>query len=195
MACSVCTHPAAEAINLALSSRSSPTTVLASTHGLTYTQLNWHKSRHLSPRPRSHPSPPSPAAIVHTETSARARGRFLEAFGRSGNITHAAKQAGVARKLVYQWQEQDDAFAAAFRDAAVRATEVLEREAWRRAKQGIAEPVYQHGKLVGTVTRYSDALLMFLLKARAPEKYRDRVDVQVGPVIKAVAGFDPADVL
>jgi len=101
----------------------------------------------------------------------------------------------INRHTVYQWLEHDDQFAAAFNEAGVRATEVLEREAWRRAKDGIAEPVYQHGKEVGTIQRYSDQLLMFLLRARAPERYRDRVDVSVTPVIKAVAGFDPSDVL
>jgi hypothetical protein len=86
-------------------------------------------------------------------------------------------------------------FAAAFRDASIRATEVLEAEAWRRAKEGVAEPVFQGGKQVGVVQRYSDQLLMFMLRARAPEKYRDNVTVTVTPIIKAVAGFDPADVL
>jgi len=81
------------------------------------------------------------------------------------------------------------------RAAATQATEVLEQEAWRRARDGVAEPVYQHGKQIGTIQRYSDNLLMFLLRARAPERYRDRVDVSVTPIIKAVAGFEPADVL
>lgn len=81
------------------------------------------------------------------------------------------------------------------RQADLQATELLEREAWRRAREGIAEPVFQHGKQVGTIQRYSDNLLMFLLKARAPERYRDRVDVNVTPVIKSVAGFDPAEVV
>ena len=79
--------------------------------------------------------------------------------------------------------------------AGAQATEVLEREAWRRARDGTPEPVFQHGKEVGVIQRYSDQLLMFLLRARAPERYRDRVDVSVTPVIKAVAGFDPAEVL
>lgn len=113
----------------------------------------------------------------------------------SGNVTYAAKRAGVPRNEVYKWQEADDQFAAAFREADLKATEVLEREAWRRANEGVAEPVYQHGKLVGTIQRYSDNLLMFLLRARAPERYRDRVDVSVAPIIKSVAGFDPAEVV
>jgi Helix-turn-helix domain len=130
-----------------------------------------------------------------TEQTSRARERFLDAYASTGNLSAAARLAGVNRTTVYQWEEHDETFAAAFREAGIQATEALEREAWRRAKDGIPEPVFQHGKLVGTIQRYSDQLLMFLLKARAPERYRDRVDVSVTPVIKAVAGFDPADVL
>ena len=80
------------------------------------------------------------------------------------------------------------------RAADVQATETLEHEAWRRARDGVAEPVYQHGKLVGTVQRFSDSLLMFLLRARRPDVYKERVDVST-TVIKAVAGFEPADVV
>lgn len=93
------------------------------------------------------------------------------------------------------WQEESDQFSAAVREAQLQATEVLEAEAWRRARDGTPEPIYNRGQVVGTVQRYSDQLLMFLLRARAPERYRDRVDVSVTPVIKAVAGFDPADVI
>ena len=81
------------------------------------------------------------------------------------------------------------------RAAETEATEHLEREAWRRAHDGIAEPVFQHGKQVGTIQRYSDNLLMFLLKARAPDRYGTKVDVSMAPTIKVLAGFDPADVL
>lgn len=130
-----------------------------------------------------------------TEQSSRARERFLDAYATTGNMSAAARLANINRNTIYQWEEHDETFAAAMREAGIQATEALEREAWRRAKDGIPEPVFQHGKLVGSIQRYSDNLLMFLLRARAPERYRDRVDVSVTPVIKAVAGFDPADVL
>ena len=50
----------------------------------------------------------------------------------------------------------------------------LEDEARRRALQGVEKPVFREGRQVGTVTEYSDTLLIFLLKARRPEKFRDR---------------------
>ncbi len=52
--------------------------------------------------------------------------------------------------------------------------DLLEDEAVRRAKDGVEEPVYQGGKLVGHVQKYSDTLLIFLLKGAKPEKFRER---------------------
>lgn len=51
--------------------------------------------------------------------------------------------------------------------------DALEDEARRRA-MGVAEDVYDgKGNVVGTRMRYSDLLLMFLLKGLKPEKYRE----------------------
>ena len=77
------------------------------------------------------------------------------------------------RETVYDWQERDDQFAVAFRQAEIQATETMEEEAYRRAVKGTAKPVYQGGSKVGTVQEYSDVLLIFMLKARHPHKYRD----------------------
>lgn len=97
---------------------------------------------------------------------------FLEAFRRCGIITRACEASGVARRTVYSWQEHDEHFLADFHEAETIATEVLESEMHRRAVEGVDKPVYQGGKLVGTVTEYSDTLLIFALKARDP-KYRE----------------------
>ena len=89
--------------------------------------------------------------------------RFLDAFRRVGVVVHAAKAAGVDRSVVYDWKRDDPEFLIAFVHAEQESTEVLEAEAVRRA----------------TRTRLpSDTLLIFLLKARRPEVYRDRVHVQ-----------------
>ena len=191
--CSVCSHSQCESINLALVSRAVPVTHLAQQHGITRDLLNYHRRAHLNVQDaRPHPPAPQSRAAKQTDARGRARERFLKAYAVCGTVSTAAKAAGVTRNTIYVWAEHDESFALAMRQAELEATEVLETEAWRRARDGYSEPVYQQGKLVGTVQRYSDALLVFLLKARAPERYRDRVDVSVTPVIKAVAGFDPA---
>ena len=104
---------------------------------------------------------------------------FLQDFARTGNVTESCENVGIEnRSTVYKWQEIDDQFAAGWRESEVKATEVLETEARCRAVDGTQKPIYQGGQLVGYVTEKSDTLLIFLLKARAPEKYRDRVQMQ-----------------
>ena len=126
----------------------------------------------------------------------RLKSRFLESFARVGNVTAAAEACGVRRTGVYEWLERDEVFTAAYRLAELQATEVLEREAWRRACEGTEEPVHYLGERVDTVRKYSDVLLIFLLKGRKPDMYRERVDVNqnVTQVVKAYAGFNPAEV-
>lgn len=78
------------------------------------------------------------------------------------------------RTVVYGWQEHDEQFAQEYRQAEIEATETLEAEAFRRAHDGVAEPVFHQGVEVGTVQKYSDTLLIFMLKARNPAKYREK---------------------
>ena len=53
-------------------------------------------------------------------------------------------------------------------------TDALEDEAVRRAVEGVIKPVFHQGKRVGTLRVFSDPLLMFLLRARRPERFADR---------------------
>ncbi len=64
-------------------------------------------------------------------------------------------------------------FAAQWRKALEEGTDLLDAEARRRAVTGVDKPVYYKGKVVGSITKYSDRLLMFLLKAHRPQKFRD----------------------
>lgn len=131
--------------------------------------------------------------------SAHLKKRFLEVFAEHGIISHAADAVGIDRNSVYYWQEHDDQFAAAFAQAEIHATEVLESVARRRAVDGVDKQrrVYDsRGNLIDeyTETTYSDTLMIFLLKARAPEKYRDRHDITTGgqPLQHATADIDQA---
>lgn len=84
---------------------------------------------------------------------------FLVAFARQGVVSYAAKAAGVGRRTVYDWLEKDPDFRTLFADAEQEGIDALEAEAHKRAIGG------------------SDVLLIFLLKASRPSKYRERVDV------------------
>lgn len=108
----------------------------------------------------------------------RKKRAFLAAYAECGTITHAAEAAGIDRRSHYNWLNDDPEYAEAFEQAKQMSIEALEKEARRRAIEGVQEPVYQGGKLVGHKRRYSDTLLMFLLNGLAPEKYKERKEVQ-----------------
>jgi hypothetical protein len=108
---------------------------------------------------------------------------FLNKFCDLANITKAAKACRVGRRTVYDWLENDKNFKAKFKKARKVAVGVLEDEAHRRAVEGVDKPIFYKGKRVkAKVKEYSDTLLIVLLKANAPKKYRERVQSQVsGP--------------
>ena len=67
--------------------------------------------------------------------------------------------------------------------------EDMEQEARRRAVYGVLVPIYWQGDVIGTERRYSDALLMFLLKAERPEKYLPARTVRHDVSVKLVEKF------
>lgn len=110
------------------------------------------------------------------ETKSQKQRRFLVAFAQTGNVTFSAKEAGIDRTTHYSRWMKEPRYATRFNDAKEQAADVLEGEALRRAVQGIEEPVFYRGERIDTIKRYSDILLIFLLKAVRPEKFRDRYD-------------------
>lgn len=125
---------------------------------------------------------------------AQAQERFLKELARRGNVSAAARKAKVGRRTAYEWYEADAEFAAAWDEALEVAIDALEGEAWRRAQTGVLKPVYQRGELVGKVREYSDTLMVTLLKAHRPEKYRERFEHtgrDGGPVQVQVVYEDP----
>lgn len=103
------------------------------------------------------------------------RERFCQELAEHGNVTRASKAISSAHSTVYEWKADDPVFAAAWADAIAQYTKVLEAEADRRAKEGVEEPVFYQGQVVGYVKKYSDILLMFRLKKLDPDGYKERV--------------------
>jgi transposase-like protein len=95
-----------------------------------------------------------------TKYTPKKRALFLGALTEGASVTAACDRAVITRRTVYDWRKADSEFAAAWDDAIEAGTDALEDEALRRAKEK------------------SDTLLIFLLKARRPEKYKDRVSTE-----------------
>lgn len=108
---------------------------------------------------------------------------FIEALRHSGNVSAAAELAGIDRTTAYKARDksldtQAQTFAQEWNAALDVATDALELEARRRALTGVDEPVYYQGDVVGHIKKYSDTLLIFMLKAHRPEKFRENVAVE-----------------
>lgn len=109
-------------------------------------------------------------------SSPKKKEAFLEVFRRTGNITYAAKAAGIDRSTHHKrWMKHPD-YAEQFENAREEAADVLEAEALRRAVQGTEKPVFYQGSVCGHIREYSDVLLIFLLKGNRPNKFRERFE-------------------
>lgn len=82
---------------------------------------------------------------------------FIEELRASGNVSRAAKAAGVSRQAAYEYRNNHPEFAAAWDDALQEGVDKLEELAFKLAHMKETSP----------------SLLMFLLKAHRPSVYRE----------------------
>ena len=106
--------------------------------------------------------------------TSRRRGTFLTSLAETGNVSAAARAAKVSRSYAYRLKTADPEFAADWAEALETAIDALDAEARRRALDGVETPHFHQGRVCGTGRKYSDTLLMFLLRAHRPERYRER---------------------
>jgi len=104
--------------------------------------------------------------------------QFLQYLAETGCVWRSVKLVGTSVARVYALRHNDPAFRQAWDDAEAIAADRLEAEAWRRAVEGFDEPVVSAGKLVHDddgnpimVRRYSDTLLLALLRAHRPARF------------------------
>lgn len=113
---------------------------------------------------------------------------FLAELARHGIQYRAARAAsprassryGAIQTFVDE-RNRDPEFAAQWEEAMETAKAGIEHEIYRRAQEGVEEPIYAgryKEKIVGTRKNYSDALLMFRAKALLPA-YREISSVSV----------------
>lgn len=132
--------------------------------------------------------------------------RFLRLFRECANIKASCKYAGIDRTTYYEWRDKDEGFKALLPDAEQDANDTLELAANDRAVLGVPSYVVSQGRLVyhevplfnkdGTPQldkfgkqeygrgepvierKYSDTLAITLLKARMPDKYREKSSIE-----------------
>jgi hypothetical protein len=98
---------------------------------------------------------------------------FIEALADTGSVAAACKAVDMSTVGAYYLRRQKGA--ESFRDAWQKALDLgvqrLEDVAMDRALNGVDEPVYSYGELVGVRKKVNDRLLMFMLRNRSPERF------------------------
>ena len=107
------------------------------------------------------------------------RDKFIATLRETGNVAYSCSIAVVRNWTAYRARRDHPNFAAQWDDALAEACGLLEEEARRRATEGIARPVFHDGKRCGEIQVCSDRLLIFLLKAHNPARFRENYHMEV----------------
>lgn len=103
---------------------------------------------------------------------------FIEALADTGSVSAACKAVDMSQPGAYYLRRQPGAedFRKAWQAALDLGVQRIEDVAMERALNGVEEPFYAYGELIGTRTRYNDRLLMFMLRNRAPERFGAQIN-------------------
>ena len=102
---------------------------------------------------------------------------FLTVLATTGNVSEAVRLAGLGRRSVYDRKERDPEFAQAWHEALQVSYDAVEHAVRNRAVEGWLEPVFYQGEIVGHVRRFNDENARFLLKAKRPQEFRERMEI------------------
>lgn len=129
--------------------------------------------RVVSPKPKTDPTTARPGrgAPLAQRFTPEKRQRFLEIYRTGTTVAAAARKVGISSVTVFNYIRSDEAFGLAYRAALETNTDALEDGLHTLARNGNIAAIF------GT------------LKARRPERWRDRVDVsnQDGSLLKPLA--------
>jgi len=96
------------------------------------------------------------------------------------NITVVCKLVGIHPSVFYRTRKNDSDFDEGVKYAMEQGYDLIEEEARRRAVDGVLEPVFYRGEEVGEIRKYSDQLLVTLLKGYKPRKFNPGVKITAG---------------
>lgn len=123
---------------------------------------------------------------VRIETLSSKQKKFLKAYGECGVVKYACQVARIHRSTFYDWRDRDENFKVCLPIFQEDAHDTLEYAAYEQGVVGVEEPVVSMGRVVMgddekplTVRKYSPQLLITLLKANMPEKYREKQQVDM----------------
>ena len=103
---------------------------------------------------------PKPVNRLSEKEIKEIKTKFLKVYSRTGVLTYSAERAGSTVVQIRKWLSRDEAFAKKFDQMQEKFVDTLEMVAVQRAMEK------------------SDTLLLALLKANRPKKYRENVKME-----------------
>jgi len=97
---------------------------------------------------------------------------FIELLATSCNVSLSARGANISRDHVYKRRKKSAKFRKRWNAAKAEAIELLEAEAWARTR------------------KTSDTLMIFLLKAHKPRKYRETQHIKQSGIVTIRVVYD-----
>lgn len=142
-----------------------------------------------------HPGAPVTSGLDLTREEAKLdrQTRFLQGYTEAGTISGACRIAGISHQTHRNWLvEEDGDYKQRFRDAHEAMIDAAEEELRRRGVEGVDKTIWWQGIPCGTEKQYSDTCLLFYLKGRRGEVFRER-DAAPTNVLTAVTIYLPAN--
>lgn len=124
--------------------------------------------------------------MAEKKTTEEFKEAFLLMLGQVPNITAVCRLMNVGTEAVRTARKRDPKFNEGVLGAIDEGYDMLEEEARRRAVDGVVEPIFYKGEQVVDATgkptgirKYSDQLLIALLKGYRPKKFNPGAKLQL----------------
>ena len=121
--------------------------------------------------------------LRHNSISPARQRAFIAHLGATGIVTQAAKHIGASLEALYRLRNKAGAegFRAAWHEAVDRGIARIEDGALQRAIEGVEKPIVSGGKLLGWYRVHNEALVMFFLRNRRPERFSEQLTISLKP--------------
>ena len=125
--------------------------------------------------------------MADKKTTPEFKEAFLAMLTEVPNLTVVCRLLGIDPSNITRARKKDKDFDIGVRGAIEQGYDLIEEEARRRAVDGVVEPIFYQGEQVmdaygnpSGVRKYSDRLLVELLKAYKPKKFNPGVKLNIG---------------
>jgi hypothetical protein len=124
------------------------------------------------------PFEPVPVRARHDGWTVERQCAFIEALAETGIVEDACRRVGMSRTAADKLRRRPQGvhFRRAWETAVDYALHRIEENAHRRARDGVARPIFHKGEQIGEWRHYDERLTMFLLRSYRPERYGKALD-------------------